>query len=233
MSDWPEAGIQHPLSYEDQTTIINGDDTQPRGALILGEKVQSEADLVNEMQRLIANTMRIQYTPSAYHSTFLRELCYMNSCTLKPLSTPAVEVLPVRRLSSEILCTEATCTITGFVTATVSTVDPTFSDANSKPFEAGVRFMFPGFFGFSETRVESMRVSYRFALKRGEKGYVAMVNAQISELVELTGILCFPNEAGWSCRMPDPKPVIVGRHQAVIMNTRDNAPVNIVAFVHT
>ncbi|KAF9163324.1 hypothetical protein DFQ26_002717 [Actinomortierella ambigua] len=232
MSDWPEAGIHHPLSYEDHTTIINGDDTQTRGALIIGEKVHSEADLVNEMQRLISTSMQFRNDPGMYHAAFLYYLCDYNSCSVKPLSAPAIEVIPVAQLTSEIVCADNTCTIGGFITATVSTVDPTFPYADSRPFHVAVKFNSPDQYTFSDWRVQTMQVNYHFALNKGEKGYVAMVNAQISEKVQLTGTLCrTPN---WGCSIPPgPQPVTVGHHQAVIMDARTNKPVSIVAFVHT
>ncbi|KAG0260192.1 hypothetical protein DFQ27_003671 [Actinomortierella ambigua] len=231
MSDWPEAGIQHPLRYEDHATIIIGNDQQPRGVPIPGDKVHSTAELVNDMQRLIESTMHFQYNPGAYHGTFMSQLCSSDMCSVKPLSAPAVEVIPVTRLTSDLLCILTTCNLVVSDAATVSTVDPTFPYANSKPFQAGVKFAFHDLYGFSDWREQPMPINYQFALKKGDKGYVAMVNAQISEKVELTGEICDSDSEG--CPIPhDPKPVTVGYHQAVIMNRQINEPISIVAFVY-
>ncbi|KAF9968763.1 hypothetical protein BGZ70_008394 [Mortierella alpina] len=75
MSDWADRSIQYPLSYKNHTTIIIDDGKNPRGIPILGGKVDSIDELIQEMENLIKTTMPIRYKPDLYHQAFMQEFC--------------------------------------------------------------------------------------------------------------------------------------------------------------
>ncbi|KAF9987374.1 hypothetical protein BGZ75_000684 [Mortierella antarctica] len=235
MSDWSEARLQYPLSYKDHTTIIVGDGKKSRSVPILGGKVDSVDELTRGMEDLIRSTMQIRYKPDPYHQAFMQEFCSRLTpyCRIEVLTPPVIEVIPVRRLSDDILCTTTTCTIgyhdTTSVTTTHSAEVGFSATTSAKPFGMGVEFTVSASYGFSEAREESTTLSYEFNLEKGEKGYIAIVNAQISSLLRITGCWCKHDSMFCACAGPG-TPVSVGHHQAVIKE--NNKPRSMVAFVH-
>ncbi|KAF9942988.1 hypothetical protein BGZ67_008619, partial [Mortierella alpina] len=156
-----------------------------------GRTVRSAGDLNALMQREIDQNMTIAVDMNLYWDN-VHQLCGgYNTCLLESLSDIRVELIPAERLSQEILCTTPSCTIGFQETTTVSTThsfEAGFSaEMSAAPFGMGVTFTASVSYGFSRTNEVSQAFNYEFNLERGARGYIGMVNAQISHKLRVMG----------------------------------------------
>ncbi|KAH7052672.1 hypothetical protein BKA57DRAFT_456207 [Linnemannia elongata] len=241
MSECSVSGPQHPFVRKDHTEIIIGDGKRPDGTPILGRKIASADELEEHMESLIETEMGFRFDPPPYIQYLLPEVGCFNigsggpppPCDLSILSTPIIEVIPTKRLSENILCTTETCTIGYHDTVTISTTHSEevglSAETSSMPFGMGVSFTVSTSLGFSETNEESATYSYEFNLRKGEKGYIGIVNAQISANIRVTGHCVVYKDKTATCNIGR-KVSKEGYHEVVIKE--NNKPVGFVAFIH-
>ncbi|KAK3816066.1 MAG: hypothetical protein J3Q66DRAFT_341541 [Benniella sp.] len=196
-------------------------------------------DLDTDMRKVIESEMQHTYNSGSYIDALRQELCLgmsTDACELTILSEPRIEIIPTKQISDDIYCSTATCTI-GYekITAisTTHSVELGFSaEVSAKPFGMGMSFTASTNYGFSHTKEESVALSYQFNLERGEAGYIAMVNAQVSARVRRQVCVCHTAICAITCSLVTFEPIDeTAYHESVIL--KDGRPRSIVSFVFT
>ncbi|KAG0335102.1 hypothetical protein BG000_007784 [Podila horticola] len=204
-------------------------------------------DLDAEMRDLISREMEFSYSGSEYISGAAQELCtggphgetYMPSvdelCGVQILTNPVIQVIPARQISRDIICTTPRgCSICLEETVTISTthsveIGMSF-EVSSKPFGVGVSFTTSIGYGFSHTSETSTALQYCFDLELGDRGYIGMVNAQISSQLRYMYCKCYDQACVDRCRNGNWQISKDLQHQKVI--EKNGTPRGYVAFVY-
>ncbi|KAF9079407.1 hypothetical protein BGX23_004169, partial [Mortierella sp. AD031] len=219
--------VYHPLD-----SVV--DDQKKKGPVIYlsPNRARMPVDLNNEMQKIIDKEMDIKVNSVKYTDSLQDSICnnppdgfrYYH-CKVDVLSKPTIEVIPVRQLSDDILCSTGTCTAGLHETVSISTthsIEAGISiEASAAPFGMGVTFTTSLSYGLSETTEKSTTLSYEFDLARGEAGFIGIVNAQISAIVRVRACKCPDGVAcSYFCGMSTDYEVDeVRHHQAVILQS--------------
>ncbi|KAF9094445.1 hypothetical protein BGX23_002108 [Mortierella sp. AD031] len=211
------------------------------------DRTHSRTDLNARMQRIIENDIGISYRAGDYLDALKEYICThpypgqsyrLVDCNIDVLSAPVIKVIPAKRLSKTLDCPNDSCSIGFTESVSVSTthsVETGISMGTSAtPFGLGVSFTNSLGYGYSQTKEESVALDFTFNLLRGEAGYIAMANVQISAKLRVRGCRCHPLCVDSSCRShchPGSDNLVdeVGHHEKVV--TEDNVPAGIVSFV--
>ncbi|KAF9973774.1 hypothetical protein BGZ73_002962 [Actinomortierella ambigua] len=210
-------------------------------------KVRNAQELEALMQQVIVDEMTHAYHESKYIASLRSALrCYETfgvgwspfNCKLKVLSAPQIQVIPVQRLTEDVLCSTSSCTIDRQQSTTVSTTHSLDAGLalkiNSNPFSAGVSFTKSSNYKFSVANEKETSISYAFDLEKSDKGYVGLVGAQISAKILAQQCMClYTPQMMYDCSIciSEWKDVANGFHEAVIM--QGDKPRSIVSFVQT
>ncbi|KAF9369751.1 hypothetical protein CPC16_004217 [Podila verticillata] len=195
-------------------------------------KTRRGIDLDAEMLELIKTEMAIAYNATSYVASFKATICRtkdyeIEDCEVEVLSTPQIQLIPTNQISKDIICTTPTCMIGLEESVTVSTTHSAevglSIGTGAIPFGVGVSFTGSTQYGFSSTTATSTSLVYHFDLVQGDRGFVGMVNAQISAQVRIAGCKCprrpscVANLCRTRCAIHGPAVVEVGHHEAVVM----------------
>ncbi|KAG0065863.1 hypothetical protein BGZ89_007845 [Linnemannia elongata] len=194
-------------------------------------------ELERQMRKVIDRDMPIVVDQQKYMFQVMddvREKHGLRSVRLMDVAIPRIELIPAKRLSHDIRCTTRTCKVAHTKTTTISTTHSgtvgLSAEVGAKPFGVGVQFTASVSYGFSRTDEESSAFTYEFELDRGEAGYIAVVNAQISAKMRIMGCKgeqrhqngC-DHDGQWDFEKS-------GFHESVIME--GTQPRSIIAFVY-
>ncbi|KAF9310388.1 hypothetical protein BG003_008626 [Podila horticola] len=154
----------------------------------------SVSELEGQMRKVIERDMPIVVDLRKYAFAVMdevRDKHGLRHVQLRDIAMPRVELIPAKRLSYDIRCTTRTCKIAHTKTTTVSTTHSgtvgLSAEVGAKPFGVGVQFTASVGYGFSRTDEESTAFTYEFEVDRGDSGYIAVVNAQISGHMTIKG----------------------------------------------
>lgn len=223
----------------------DNDDDKDTGIIYLPpSKRRTDADLNAMMQEVIDNEMTFNYDSDVFYAGLVKTICNnpsqeyrITNCNITILSQPSIKVIPSRPISRNIICTSSMCNIQGYRTIGVPTTHSSEASfpikAGGESFYRGVKFT--GSFGyeFSETYETSAWVDYSYYLDKGDQGYVAMVNAQISAKIRVTGCKRLHKEIrdgldDLLCTRPVDQ---TGHNEVIIVQEHIN-PRGIIAFIH-
>ncbi|KAF9273253.1 hypothetical protein BGZ68_001675 [Mortierella alpina] len=187
--------------------------------------------------------MKPTYNNARYVEGLKAELCrtpptWFKSyeCEIDLLEAPQVKIIPTRQLGDDIYCSTDKCNNGFHDTTTIATAHSTevgFSvEASAAPFGMGVTMSASAGYGFSSSKEESTTVNYDFELKRGESGYIGLVNAQVSAKVRRRYCRCdisdiFCRMMGHGCTLFEE----TAHHESVIM--KNGRPRGMVSFIYT
>ncbi|KAF9326335.1 hypothetical protein BGZ91_001984 [Linnemannia elongata] len=161
-------------------------------------KRRTSLDLDDIMQSLIDKKLAFDYDAEAYHASLVKSICnnpysdyYIEDCKITILSEPKIKVIPTKRLTSEIDCKSSSCKIFYRETVGVWTThshETTLPIRVGKvPFQDGIEFQKSLGYGFGTIYGVEVPIDYQFDLTEGDKGHIAIVGAEISAKIRVTG----------------------------------------------
>lgn len=194
-------------------------------------------ELEAQMQRMIKRDMLIVVNRNAYFGEVSGEVHRTHNLQYVEYewtTLPHIELIPTRRLSHDIRCTTLTCKVAHTKTTTISTTHSLNAglpaEVGAKPFGVGVQFTGSVGYGFSRTNEESTAFTYGFDVIRGDSGYIAVVNAQISAHGHIKGCKWGKRRTKNGCDHGPWDFDKRGFHESVIME--GNMPRSIIAFIY-
>ncbi|KAF9983181.1 hypothetical protein BGZ75_005352 [Mortierella antarctica] len=197
-----------------------------------GTIVRSPSELDSLMQKELDREFNVTTDIDAYMIAIFSQIIDFDEFRGWSIDTPVephIEVIPTKRLSHDILCTDPTCTIKYQGETTISTIHSSEAGLSTKlnaaPFGIAVALTPSPGYGFSMGNRQSAAVSQEFILERGASGYFAIVNAQIS-----AGLVVQYCESEYQhCKGEQWDKAETGYHESVIMYNAK--PFGILAFV--
>ncbi|KAF9126346.1 hypothetical protein BGX30_015286 [Mortierella sp. GBA39] len=161
-------------------------------------KRRTRPDLDAIMQALIDKKLTFDYDAKAYHANLVESICndpssyyQITDCKITILSEPKIQVIPTQRLSDNIICKTSSCKVAHDDAVSVWT---THSDETTlpirvggEPFQVSVDLHRSLGYGFSNSVQALAPIYYQLDLVEGDEGYIAMVSAEISAKIRVTG----------------------------------------------
>lgn len=206
-------------------------------------KRRTGPDLDEIMQTLIDKKLTFDYDADAYHASLVKSICnnpssyyQITDCKISILSEPKIKVIPTQRLTDDINCKSSSCQVIyreSLAVLTTHNEEDTLPIAiGGQPLEKGVELHRSLGYGFSTYYQTTAPIDYQFELAKGDEGYIAMVSAEISAKIRVTGCQRSRDDVrSGSCHSKCPTFIDQTGHNEAVITQNGYEPKAIVAFI--